>query len=111
MTSSLAITFAVQSAQLLADPVAHGPWGAGPWGTGFSPWFLLFPLFWILVIGLLIFFARRTWRRNHEWATARGGESVLRERYARGEIDETEYRQRLEVLRGDSRRESGGNRR
>jgi putative membrane protein len=41
------------------------------------------------------------WRRNHEWATARGGESVLRERYARGEIDETEYRQRLEVLRGD----------
>jgi putative membrane protein len=26
---------------------------------------------------------------------------VLRERYARGEIDETEYRQRLEVLRAD----------
>ncbi|MGO3764895.1 SHOCT domain-containing protein [Glutamicibacter arilaitensis] len=30
---------------------------------------------------------------------AAGAESVLRERYARGEIDETEYRQRLEVLR------------
>jgi putative membrane protein len=98
MTSSLATTFAVQSAQLLAYPVAPGPWG-----PGFSPWFLLFPLFWIVVIGLLIFFARRTWRRNHEWATARGGESVLRERYARGEIDETEYRQRLEVLQADSR--------
>lgn len=26
-------------------------------------------------------------------------EGVLRERYARGEVDETEYRQRLEVLR------------
>ena len=97
MTSSLATAFAVQSAQLLADPTAHGPWG-----TGFWPRFLLFPLFWILVIGLFIFFARRTWRRNHEWATARGGESVLRERYARGEIDETEYHQRLDVLRGDS---------
>ena len=107
MTSSLAATFAAQSAQLPADPVVHGPWGTGPWGAGFSPWFLLLPLFWILVIGLLIFFARRTWRRNHEWDTARGGESVLRERYARGEIDETEYRQRLEVLRGDLR----GNRR
>jgi putative membrane protein len=106
MTSSLATTFTVQSGQLLADPVAHGPWAGG-----FSPWFLLFPLFWILVIGLFIFFARRTWRRNHEWATARGGESVLRERYARGEIDETEYRQRLEVLRGDARGESRGNRR
>ena len=66
MTSSLATAFAVQSAQLLADPAAHGPWG-----TGFSPWFLLFPLFWILVIGLFIFFARRMWRRNHEWATDR----------------------------------------
>lgn len=101
MPTALATTFAVLPAQLLADPVAHGAWGTGPWGAGFSPWFLLFPLFWILVIGLIIFFARRTWRRNNEWATARGGESVLRERYARGEIDETEYRQRLEVLRGD----------
>ena len=101
MPTALATPFAVQSAQLLADPAAHGVWGTGPWGAGFSPWFLLFPLFWILVIGLFIFLARRTWRRNNEWATARGGESVLRERYARGEIDETEYRQRLEVLRGD----------
>jgi putative membrane protein len=47
--------------------------------------------------------ARRTWRRNNEWATARGGESLLRERYARGEIDETEYRQRLQVLRVDQK--------
>ena len=102
MTSSLATVVAVQPAQFLADSVAHGPWGAGYW-----PWFLVFPLFWILVIGLPIVFARRMWRRNHEWATTRGGESVLRERYARGEIDETEYRQRLEVLRGSPR----GNRR
>lgn len=82
-------------AQVPAAVAAHGPWGDGAaW-----PFFLLFPLFWILVIGLLIFVARRTWRRNHHWAAAQGAEGVLRERYARGEIDETEFRQRLEVLR------------
>ena len=87
---------ALPAAQVVTGMVpAHGPWLDG----AFSPWFLLFPLFWILVIGLIIFAARRTWRRNHQWVVARGGESLLRERYARGEIDETEYRQRLEVLR------------
>jgi putative membrane protein len=99
MLTSIATTLAAAASQLPADAGAYGPWAGG----GFSPWFLLFPLFWILVIGLFIFVARRTWRRNHEWATARGGESVLRERYARGEIDESEYRQRLQVLRGDAK--------
>ena len=70
---------------------------------GFSPWFLLFPLFWILVIGLFIFVARRTWRKNHRWAARQGGEGVLRERYARGEIDQNGYRQRLQVLRGEEK--------
>ncbi|MDR6437108.1 putative membrane protein [Paenarthrobacter nicotinovorans] len=82
-------------AQVPAAVAMHGPWGDGvAW-----PFFLLFPLFWILVIGLFIFLARRTWRRNHHWAATQGAEGVLRERYARGEIDETEFRQRLEVLR------------
>lgn len=87
------------AAQVPADTVAYGPWHGG-----FSPWFLLFPLFWILVIGLFIFVARRTWLRNRYWAAGQGAEGVLRERYARGEVDETEFRQRLEVLRsGDWR--------
>ena len=81
--------------------------GYGPWHDGvFSPWFLLFPLFWILVIGLLIFIGRRTWRSNRRWAAAQGGEGVLRDRYARGEIDENEYRMRLQVLRGDTKGET-----
>jgi putative membrane protein len=90
-------------ATVLAAPVgampARMPWYDG----GFSPWFLLFPLFWILVIGLLIFAGRRAWRSNRNWAATQGGESVLRERYARGEIDENEYRQRLQVLREQDR--------
>jgi putative membrane protein len=93
---------ALPAAQVITGMVpAHGPWLDG---GAFSPWFLLFPLFWVLVIGLIIFAARRTWRRNHQWDVARGGESVLRERYARGEIDETEYRERLEVLRSEQPR-------
>ncbi|UKA63833.1 SHOCT domain-containing protein [Arthrobacter sp. FW306-04-A] len=94
MLTSLSTTISAAAAQLPAD-VVHGP------GDGFVfwPFFLLIPLFWFLVIGFFIFFGRRMWRRNHYWATTQGAESVLRERYARGEIDETEYRQRLEVLR------------
>ena|SRR5213595_3430650 len=94
MLTSLSTTIGAAAAQLPADVVAHGPWAGGFW-----PLFLLIPLFWILVIGFLIFFGRRAWRRNHYWAATQGAEGVLRERYARGEIDETEYRQRLEVLR------------
>ncbi|MEW1819918.1 SHOCT domain-containing protein [Arthrobacter sp. NPDC080031] len=94
MLTSLSTTIGAAAAQLPAD-VVHGP------GDGFVfwPFFLLIPLFWILVIGFFIFFGRRMWRRNHYWAATQGAESVLRERYARGEIDETEYRQRLDVLR------------
>lgn len=93
MLTSLSTTIAAAAAQLPADTVVHGD------GFVFWPFFLLFPLFWILVIGFFIFFGRRMWRRNHYWAATQGAEGVLRERYARGEIDETEYRQRLEVLR------------
>ena len=66
---------------------------AHAWGYGPGP-FWFFPIFWILVIGLLIFCFKR--RRHQGPASAEG---VLRERYARGEIDDTEYRQRLEFLR------------
>lgn len=94
MLTSLSTTIGAAAAQLPAD-VVHGP------GDGFVfwPFFLLIPLFWFLVIACFIFFGRRMWRRNHYWAATQGAEGVLRERYARGEIDETEYRQRLEVLR------------
>ncbi|MGH3653178.1 SHOCT domain-containing protein [Glutamicibacter sp.] len=77
----------MNTALILSALPAH--YGHGP------GWFILIPIFWILLIGLIIFAARR---RHWQQAPA-GAESVLRERYARGEIDETEYRQRLEVLR------------
>ncbi|MEA5456270.1 SHOCT domain-containing protein [Sinomonas sp. JGH33] len=74
-------------------------------GIWFGPWFLLIPLFWLLVVVLFFVFARRLWWRR-PWGEFRGAgaEGVLRERYARGEIDESEYLQRLEVLRAEQRR-------
>jgi len=81
-----------------------------PFGGGF-PWILaiIVPLFWIGVIVLVAVLAGRRWRRfggpDGPWAIAHGprsAESTLADRYARGEIDEQEYRARLEVLRASA---------
>lgn len=71
----------------LALVVHERDWDGPPW-----PWFPIVPILVIAAIWLLA--ARRGWR------TARtAGESVLAERYARGEIDADEYRARRAVLR------------
>ena len=88
----------------------------GP-GFGFG-WifFILVPLFWIGVVVLFASLARRRWSRGgwgpgqfgpgrHPYwsgAAARGAESTLAERFAQGDIDEKEYRARLEVLRANN---------
>jgi putative membrane protein len=75
----------------------QGPWndGHGPWHDG-GGWWLIFPIgfgiFWLLVLGGGWYLLSR--RRQSGDAA-----SVLAERYARGEIDEDEYRERLSVLR------------
>jgi putative membrane protein len=71
--------------------LAHAGWG----------WWWIFPLTWIALIALFWTFAwRGPWRRRAEpWHEASAPEAVLGERYARGEIDEEEYRKRLAVLR------------
>ncbi len=87
--------------------VAH----AGPWAAGYGWAFFLVPILWILVIGLVVFFVsrrRRAWMAGGAegygppWVRAGGSaESTLAERFAKGDIDETEYRARLEVLRAN----------
>ena len=63
-------------------------------------WFPFFPLFPLLVIGAFVFVSRRfAWRRWGSVGPSGAGESVLAERYARGEIDESEFRHRRDVLR------------
>jgi len=61
-------------------------------------------LFWGLVIFGVIATVRHLGRRDRPTATARPtAEQVLAERFARGEIDEQEYHQRLNALRSGSR--------
>jgi putative membrane protein len=83
----------------------------GYWGGGapFWPFFIIFPLMFLLVVGLIISLVvrrRRFGAYGPSWAQAhtpgaRSAEQTLAERFAKGDIDETEYRARLEVLRAN----------
>jgi putative membrane protein len=85
----------------LATPIlAHpGPWHDGGGGSG---WWVLFPitfgLFWIAVAGGAFWLLRRRTAPKDPRTSA---ESVLAERYARGDIDEEEYNARMATLRYD----------
>lgn len=73
------------------------------------PFFFLIPIFWVLVIGLVVTLVitlnRRRWRQagGPPWVRegTKGAEATLAERFAQGDIEESEYRARLEVLRAN----------
>ncbi|AOR37241.1 hypothetical protein BFF78_22070 [Streptomyces fodineus] len=87
-------------------------WYDGGWGWG--GWFLMtvfMVLFWaVLIVGLVAMVRYLGGTRHHQqpgspppsgdggWQDRRA-ESLLAERFARGEIDEDEYERRLTVLR------------
>ncbi|MEP6842424.1 MAG: hypothetical protein ABJA11_02815 [Pseudolysinimonas sp.] len=104
----------------LAAPLAHPALG-----FGFGLLFVIGHIFWFLVIvALIIGFAtrRRRWalRGMGPWGhggagygygghgfwgaaqASRQAETTLAERFAQGDIDEKEYRARLEVLRANA---------
>ncbi|WP_078964083.1 SHOCT domain-containing protein [Streptomyces durhamensis] len=80
--------------------------GASGWG-----WFAMpvgIVLFWVLLITLdvLLYRSRAPRERGNRASSRHPGtspEQLLAERFARGEIDEDEYRRRLTVLRGGGR--------
>ncbi|GAA3894063.1 hypothetical protein GCM10022381_39640 [Leifsonia kafniensis] len=99
--------------------LAHPGFGCG-WGWGPGWFFLLFPLFWIIVLIVIFSVFGRRWRRGMRqmgpgagydggyghpyWGQASdssSAEKTLAERFAQGDIDEVEYRARLEVLRAN----------
>ncbi|HEV7622895.1 MAG TPA: hypothetical protein VGO26_02080 [Amnibacterium sp.] len=92
---------------MLSALAATAPWAYGP-GVGFFPFFFLIPVFWILLFVVLFVVLGR---RRRRWMAAGGGwggwhqgrsaEATLAERFANGDIDEVEYRARLEVLRAN----------
>ena len=78
-----------------ALPLMHETWGGWPW---FAPlWILL----WVVVIATAIHLLAR---RGGSWCGPRSGrgrgpQEILADRFARGEIDASEYRARLDALR------------
>jgi len=99
-----------------ATPFAHPALG-----FGFALLFILGHIFWFLVIIAIIIAVtrrRRHWAAGgfgpwgHGWGhgygygvgtqASRAAETTLAERFAQGDIDEKEYRARLEVLRANA---------
>lgn len=82
---------------------------AGPFLGGPGWLFLLVPLFWLAVIAVVVALVGRRMRRArlagygpHAWSAGRSAERTLAERFAQGDVDEQEYRARLEVLRANA---------
>jgi putative membrane protein len=65
-------------------------WGGGPW-IG-----IVWLLFWVVLVVGAVYLLRRRPPHSDPGGSAT---AALAERYARGEIDEDEYRKRLRVLR------------
>jgi putative membrane protein len=98
-------------------PAFHG-------GAVFLPLFIIGHVIGFVIIVLIIAFAiggrRRRWAHWNAmghggfgpWgnAAARSAESTLAERFAQGDIDEKEYRARLEVLRANNATQQPGTR-
>jgi putative membrane protein len=55
-------------------------------------------LFWAVLIAGIVLVMRRGGRGNFWGSNRPSSEELLAQRFARGEIDEAEYRQRLAVL-------------
>ena len=62
-----------------------------------GPWWVIFPLLWIAVIGTVIWLVARNRGRR---SIVDGPLEILAGRYARGEIDVDEYRTRRDEIRG-----------
>jgi putative membrane protein len=86
---------------------AQRPWWDHMWGaTDAWGWMMFMMLFWVVVLFLLVWLVFRL-ARSQGWIDGaagrpdRGGgaEEILRERYARGEIDRETYMRMLEDLR------------
>jgi uncharacterized membrane protein len=67
-------------------------------GYGFGPWLLepFMPIFWLLVIGAVIYFSARG-IPDRESPSARSLE-ILKERFAHGEITQAQYEEQRRLL-------------
>jgi putative membrane protein len=81
----------------------YGDWGWGGWLS----MTLMMVAFWGVLVALIVWPARADRGSRSERPAGQSGkpaEDVLAERFARGEIDAEEYRQRRDVLAGSGSR-------
>jgi putative membrane protein len=73
------------------------------WDGGPGPW-IIFPILWFtLWVGVIVFVVTRFRRGGGPPWARHSGQTVLAERFARGDITADEYRDRREVLRETER--------
>ena len=93
----------------LAQPDWRGPHMTGDfWG----PWILFPILFWGGIVFLIAWTVTRIFPKGrgdeHSDAPRDSAENILRQRFARGEINAEEYERSLEILRGGTARRTYG---
>ena len=81
------------------QPGARRSGGLDRWHRAGAGWIPVLPVVPLFVIGLWVLLFTLVIRRRWRMAPGQSAESVLAERFARGEIDEAEYRKRRTVLR------------
>jgi putative membrane protein len=98
LSSALGLSLAVPALAQRLGPMGPGPGGPRP----FAPWmFAAAGTFMVLRIVLVVGLILLVWKvlgSPRLWQQADRATVILRERYARGEIDEEEYRKRLGML-------------
>ncbi|KKT75512.1 MAG: hypothetical protein UW71_C0002G0012 [Parcubacteria group bacterium GW2011_GWB1_44_7] len=75
----------------------YGGWGAG----GALGWFgggLMMLLFWAAVIIFIVWLVREIGGRNNEKSRSNSALEILKERYAKGEINKEEFEEKKKVL-------------
>ncbi len=70
------------------------------WGGGGGVIGVVFSIFWVILLIVAIVWAIRFLRhsRSKHWAFSQSALDILRERYAKGEIDTAEYEERKKTL-------------
>lgn len=96
---SMSAVATIAASTAVADP--EGPWdGHMMWGGGYGVFGgLMMLVFWGVIIALIVL-AVHWLRDNNGTGTARSPDAldILRQRLAKGEIDEEEYRRRKAAL-------------
>jgi len=102
------LSIPLASTQIHAQTGQYGGWGMGPgmmggWGTG---WFggILMVVFWVLIlVGLIFLIKLLIQSTNRDKSTGSGGNralEILKERFAKGEIDKEEFESKKKDLSG-----------